>query len=98
MSRFDAERWDRIVIWSAAALAWGTAVIATTLQPEEPAPAVGEAADHSRAAMPRPTSEGLVIIRYTQDESSGFPSVSTADPAPRSVSVQAAPEPTSSGS
>lgn len=99
MSRFDAGRWDRIVIWSAAALAWGTAVVTVTLQPAEPVPTVEESADLSGAAMPRPTSHGLVIIRFRQDESSRAQPVSTVNgAAPLSVSVQAAPEPTSSGS
>jgi hypothetical protein len=97
MSRFDAGRWDRIVIWSAAALAWGTAVVAVTLQPTGPVPAVEESADLSKAAMPRPPSKGLVIIRYQQDESTRSQPVSAVGPAP-SVAVQAAPEPASSGS
>ncbi|HLF43167.1 MAG TPA: hypothetical protein VJA46_06525 [Acidimicrobiia bacterium] len=70
MSRFDPGRWNRILIWTGAALAWGTAIIVSWLEParevdaSQPEPAV--TVDSSlQAIMPRPAPMGLVILRYT---------------------------------
>ena len=103
MSRFDAARWDRIVIWSAAALAWGTAVIATSLQAPEaetaPPPAtVGENSELAPGAMPRPTSQGLVILRFTPDGGNQSSTAAASSSTPSAPSAQAGPEPASSGS
>jgi len=103
MSRFDAARWDRIVIWSAAALAWGTAVIATSLQTPNaetaPPPAtVGEYSELAPGTMPRPTSKGLVILRFTPDGDERSSAVAASAPTPSTPTALAAPEPASSGS
>jgi|GEM_PF-3548858 len=72
MSRFDSGRWNRILVWTGAALAWGTAVIAARLEParatdaEQPLPEVNQQATSTTlAAMPASPSEGLVILRFT---------------------------------
>ena len=112
MSRFDEGRWNRILIWTGAALAWGTALIAARIdekaQPEPTRPSEGQIATVSRqSAMPVAPARGLVILRFTPTETPE-PRVVTVEvgratspqpaaPAPR-VAPQSAPEPSSSGS
>jgi hypothetical protein len=69
MSRFNGGRWNRILVWTGAALAWGTAFIAIWLEPERGVdaaqPAAGKSAESSaQAIMPRPGPQGLVILRF----------------------------------
>ncbi len=75
LKRLFPSRLARIVAWTGAAVAWGTSVIAvqaaaeqqTVTEPEPvavPEPAVQEIAEPV-AAVPAPTEDGLVIIRYT---------------------------------
>lgn len=74
MSRFAQGRWSRILIWTGAALAWGTALIASRQQPTatsdpEPGPDTTQVATaSSRPSIPRPPDTGLVVIRYTPVE------------------------------
>jgi hypothetical protein len=99
MSRFDQGRWNRILVWTGAALAWCSALIASHLPP-----ASSGAADVSEAslsetigakqAMPDPLDQGLIVIRFGKDEAQQ-PAVrpSPTPPAPISSPVM-----TSSGS
>ena len=111
MSRFDSARWNRILIWTGASLTWGTAMIATWLEPARevdagPEPLAGEtAASSQESVMPSPAPRGLVILRFTPVDAPQ-PEVRTvfvnrssggsASAAP--ASAQAAPQPASSGS
>jgi hypothetical protein len=112
MSRFDGGRWQRILVWTGAALAWGTALIASRID-ERPqvestnSSQVQIASVSPQAGMPVAPAQGLVILRFTPMEppepravavgvERSSPSRSAA-PAP-AVTQQAAPEPSSSGS
>ena len=75
LSRLFPSRWARIVAWTGAAVAWGTAVIAVqaaaqqgtsteSVPATEPEPEV-EQIVQPVAAVPAPPEDGLVIIRYT---------------------------------
>ena len=111
MSRFDAGRWNRILIWTAAALAWGTAVIVSWLEPAREldagltGPVAGETAVSSQQPiMPIPAPQGLVILRFTPVDAPK-PEVRTVlvnrpsgGATPSAASAQPAPEPASSGS
>jgi hypothetical protein len=112
MSRFDGGRWNRILIWTGAALAWGTALVAARIEekePPEPArPSDGQVDSVSpQAAMPVSPAQGLVILRFTPVETPE-PEVITVDvgragsPRPAapepSVAAGPAPQPSSSGS
>jgi hypothetical protein len=96
MSRFTPTRWNRIMVWTGASLAWGTAFVAAKVEPvraqeTKPDPA-SEAVATNTAAMPQAPASGLSIIRYKP----------TAAPAPeiKKVYVQVAvpATPKSSGS
>ena len=71
LKRLFPSRWARIIAWTGAAVAWATSVIAvqaaaeqTTVAEPLPEPAVQEVQE-TVAAVPAPTQDGLVIIRYT---------------------------------
>ena len=75
LKRLFPSRWARIVAWTAAAVAWGTSIVAvqaateqaTTDEPEpvpEPEPEVQEV-PKPMAAVPAAPEQGLVVIRYT---------------------------------
>ncbi len=108
MSRFDAGRWNRILIWTGAALAWGTALVVARLEPARVLdnPVAGQTAESShQAIMPNPAPLGLVILRFTPVDSP-LPDVRTVvinraaanPPSVASQPAQAAPQPASSGS
>lgn len=75
MSRFDTTRWNRILAWTGAALAWGSALTATGLEPlraqtetpQEPMPSV-VTENQQLASVPVQPARGLVILRYRQVE------------------------------
>jgi len=112
LSRFDASRWNRILIWTGAALAWSTAVIVSWLEPAReldaglPGTVATETTDSSlQAIMPSPAPQGLVILRFTPVDAPqpevrtvfvNRPSGGTSSSP--AASPQAAPEPASSGS
>ncbi len=110
MSRFDAGRWNRILIWTGAALAWATALVVSRLEPAReidaaPDPVAIPTADVSAGAiMPNPAPLGLVILRYTPvaappAEVRTVLVERAASPSSSSApSAQAAPQPASSGS
>ena len=75
LKRLFPSRWARIIAWTGAAVAWATSVIAVQAAAEQttvaepvpeplPEPAVQEVQE-TVAAVPAPTQDGLVIIRYT---------------------------------
>jgi hypothetical protein len=98
MSRFEHGRWNRILVWTGAALAWGSAVIAARF---EPIPG-GEASTSQTGqvetveverVMPNPPARGLIVIRYGKEQAIQVPAPPTQNLAPA-----VAPELTSSGS
>jgi len=106
VSRFDDGRWSRILIWTGAALAWVTAVIAAREAPAEssdPEPIAGIEQIQivsPQPAIPLPPAPGLVVLRYTAVETP-LPEVRTVlvDQQPATTSVaQAVPAPVSEGS
>lgn len=111
MSRFDRGRWNRILVWTGATLAWGTALVAARAEPAQVTspvpPAEGQVAtDSLHAVMPTPPSRGLVILRFTPVETPE-PEVVTVNvtraadsspPAQPAAAAQPVPEPSSSGS
>lgn len=114
MSRFDTARRVRILAWTGAALAWGTAVTLAGLEPSSaevaspPAPNPFDSAvlpASQVAVMPNMPPSGLVILRYQPSEESS-PEVRTVyvqQKAPRASRVAppqqtSAPTPKSSGS
>jgi hypothetical protein len=76
VSRFTPARRRSILAWTAAALAWGTAVTTGRLEPirasaegsTPTSPAVEEPAPVVATAVPNPPQKGLVILRYTPSE------------------------------
>ena len=99
MSRFDQGRWNRILVWTGAGLAWSSALLADPL----PLTSSGSA-DVSMAgttetigakqAMPDVLDQGLIVIRLGRE-------LTPAPAAPLAPTPQAsgsAPELTSSGS
>ncbi len=99
MSRFAQGRWNRILVWTGAALAWGSALVATLLEPprgQEPPlepPGQMQTVDAS-PVMPNLPEQGLVVIRSGNAqtvEPSALPAQTVPAPA-------LAPEMTSSGS
>ena len=99
MSRFDRGRWNRVVVWTGAALAWGSVFVAARLEPDRdvppPVPPVpAQAGVESSAGFPAPPDGGIVVIRQ-----SGSSVVPAAAPAPSSAPAPgSAPTPVSSGS
>jgi len=110
MSRFDAGRWNRILIWTGAALAWATALVVSRLEPAReaaalPDPVAAQAADASaHAIMPNPAPLGLVILRYTPVDAppaevrTVLVERAGSPSSSPTQSAQAAPQPASSGS
>ena len=106
MSRFGRGRWNRILVWTGATLAWGTALIAARAEPPQVdssvPPAEGQVAtDSLQAVMPTPPSQGLVILRFTP-VGTPPPEVLTVSATRAAASpppaAQPGPEPSSSGS
>ena len=99
MSRFDRGRWNRVVVWTGAALAWGSVFVATRLElghavPPTVSPVPAQAGVEVSAAFPAPPAGGIVVIR--QSGSSVAPALV---PAPSSAPAPgSAPMPVSSGS
>jgi hypothetical protein len=97
MSRFDQGRWNRVVVWTGAALAWGSAFVAARLEPPRdvpniPAPEVAPAGMEAEAALPIPPEGGILVIRRTGGSAAPVPTPAVApEPSP-------APAPVSSGS
>ena len=112
MSRFDAARRNKILVWTGAALAWATAATMTGQAsssakvegPATPDPIVSDATD--AAAFPTPPAGGLVVIRHQTIEppaplaDDGRETAAAAGPLAASQPEAPAPAPTpvSSGS
>ena len=98
MSRFEQGRWNRILVWTGAALAWGSALIAGNLTPasganEEVAEPGQLESIETRQAMPDP-GQGLIVIRVGREQAAQpADQLSPTPPAPAS-----APQIVSSGS
>jgi hypothetical protein len=103
MSRFTPSRRNRVLAWTGAALAWGTAVTAARLEPARAqtqaptptTPVVNQAT--TQAAMPTEPVGGLVILRY-QPHEEPTPAVRTVyvkktTPAKTTAPAKAAPAP-----
>jgi hypothetical protein len=99
MSRFDQGRWNRILVWTGAGLAWSSALIAGPLLPapsESPDVSVTGASETTGAkpALPDPLDQGLIVIRLGRE----LTSLPVAPVAPTPQASGPAPELTSSGS
>ena len=97
MSRFDRGRWNRVVVWTGAALAWGSALVAARLEPDRdvppaPAPIPAQTGVEASAAFPVPPESGIVVIRQAGSPVAPAPALASP-PAPGP-----APAPVSSGS
>lgn len=90
MSRFGDARWQRVAVWSGAALAWGSTITAVVLEPARVAPSTAQ------APLPARPESGLLVIRYQPDAPEVIQTV-TPPPAP-AAAAPPAPRPTSSGS
>lgn len=105
MSRFGEARWQRLAVWSGAALAWGSTLTAVVLEApraeadgaSSPAPAASTGS--VSPGMPSQPADGLLVIRYQQGEEPAEEptTITVSQPAPAAPAA-AAPQPTSSGS
>jgi hypothetical protein len=91
MSRFDKGRWNRVVVWTGAALAWGSALVAARLEPDRdlppPAPVLARSGVETSAAFPVPPESGIVVIRHAGSPVTPAQSSAPApSPAPAPVS------------
>jgi hypothetical protein len=98
LSRFDQGRWNRVVVWTGAALAWGSALVAARLEPARdlppaPAPASVPAGVEVETALPVAPEGGIVVIRLASAPASPAPPAAALPPAP-----SPAPAPVSAGS
>ncbi len=98
MSRFGDARWQRVAVWSGAALAWGSTLTAAVLEPARdipsaPSPQVEESTP--RAPLPVQPRSGLLVVRF---QPRAAEVAQPAAPAPAPVAQAVAPQPTSSGS
>lgn len=114
MSRFDAARRGRILVWTGAALAWGTAITIAGLEPDSTEantqmaaapPSISAAVPVSRlAAIPTPPAQGLVILRYrpstdsTSEVRTEYVQQEPNETASPTLAAAPAPAPQSSGS
>lgn len=68
MSRFTPTRWNQILAWTGASLAWGTAFVAAKVEPvrtqETDSTPMTEVTTGDAAAIPQAPASGLSIIRY----------------------------------
>jgi hypothetical protein len=113
MSRFTPSRRNRVIAWTGAALAWGTAVTAARLEPARAqtqsqtptAPVVAQTS--TQAAVPTQPVGGLVILRYTPRPEVDPPTrtvyikkqaPAVATPAPKPAPKVVVPAPRSRGS
>jgi hypothetical protein len=110
VNRFRDGRWYRILVWTGAAMAWGSALVAFRLEPARstgvtPAPEEVQMILDEQAVMPRPPASGLVVIRYTPVAAPDpvvrtvmVPRPAASTPSSASTPAKSAPQPSSSGS
>ena len=87
MSRFDQGRWNRILVWTGAALTWGSALVAARFEPipggddSISEPGQSETID-AGGVMPNLPDRGLVVIRTgrAQNDESGAQPTQTVRP------------------
>ena len=99
MSRFDQGRWNRILVWTGAGLAWSSALLAGPLplrstEPTDVSVAGASETIGAKQAMPDPLDQGLIVIRLGREPA--IPPAAPAVPIPEASG--SAPEMTSSGS
>jgi hypothetical protein len=98
MSRFGQGRWSRILVWTGAALAWGSALIANHLPASSGTAEVSEVglseSIDAKQALPDLLDQGLIIIRFGK----GQVSQTAVQPSPTRPAPVSSPELTSSGS
>lgn len=107
MSRFGDSRWQRLAVWTGAALAWGSTATAALLESARvdasSNPPATEVATDQKAALPTMPASGLMVIRYVP-EPVPEPTVRTITvqqpppAAPSAAPSAPAPQPASSGS
>lgn len=78
LRRLLPDRWMRIVAWTATAVVWGTAAVAASASTQgwqtatdtatANTPTTQPSTTTTGAPMPDPTSNGLVVIRFTPVE------------------------------
>lgn len=102
MSRFGDARWQRLAVWTGAALAWGSTLTAWALEPSRGGASTPETPESSSidsstgSEIPTLPGKGILVVR--------FQPAPTQEDAPQTVTVvraaqpQTAPQPTSSGS
>jgi hypothetical protein len=104
MSRFDQGRWNRVLVWTGAALTWGTALMAARFEP-----ATGREDSVSQPSqietiaagrvMPNLPDQGLVVIRSGKDRANQTTAQSSQIvPSQTSQAPATSPEMVSSGS
>ncbi len=99
MSRFDQGRWNRILVWTGAGLAWSSALLAGPLplgsseSADVSSPEASETIG-AKQAMPDPLDQGLIVIRLGRE----LAPLTAAPVAPTPQASGSAPEVTSSGS
>jgi len=99
MSRFDQGRWNRILVWTGAGLAWSSALLAGPLplgSSESTDVSVTGAIETigAKQAMPDPLDQGLIVVRIGRELAP--PPAAPLAPTPQASG--SAPELTSSGS
>ena len=98
MSRFDQGRWNRILVWTGAGLAWSSALLAGPLplgSSESTNVSVAGASETigAKQAIPDPLDQGLIVIRLGREVA---PPAAPAAPTPQASG--SAPEVMSRGS
>ena len=99
MSRFDQGRWNRILVWTGAGLAWGSALLAgpvplTSSESTNVSAAGASETIGTKQAMPDVLDQGLIVIRLGRELAP--PPAAPLAPTPQASG--SAPELTSSGS
>lgn len=104
MSRFGEARWQRLAVWSGAALAWGSTLTAVVLESsraeadQAAAPAPAASTGDATPAIPTQPADGLLVIRYQPGDEPAQQATTITVSQPAAAPAAPAPQPTSSGS